>query len=440
MWSAASVNDLELKAAFLKARDARQHLLEATRTSGHTTNQPTVLFFGTNIPGPDKFRPGSTALVQQAMALLQEPLDLETHSKGCDLLGPFQMAVTLAPPETVKTAAMVIETSLPAGRLLDIDIYTPGGVQVDRATVQAPPRTCLLCAEPAGACIRLGRHSALELREAVDHLLQPWVPGLPAISPGDLAQALVQGALQELRVTPKPGLVDGLDNGSHRDLTYVNMEASAGLLSIYYDEILHCFTHQKPLQDFVQAGKDAEGRMFSAIQANAHKGYIFLSGLVLLALCECQGEMPRLRGTIAQLATRFFAQFDPPGGATLRHRQTVGGIQAEAVQGLPAIFDWGLPRYQEALHAGWGQEAAAFYLMAMLMQCVEDTTALQRCGPDGLQRVKQDGLRLQRLLETRECPKAWLSELNLEYQRLGLTMGGVADCMALTFALTAPTP
>ena len=78
--------------------------------------------------------------------------------------------------------------------------------------------------------------------------------------------------------------------------------------------------------------------------------------------------------------------------------------------------------------------------MAMLMQTVEDTTAIQRCGPEGLQRVKRDGRRLQHLLESRQCPKAWLSELNLDYQRLGLTMGGVADCMALTFALTAPRP
>ncbi len=440
MLSAASVNDIELKAAFLQARDARQHLLGATLTSAQSTHKATVLFLGTNIPGPDKFRPGSTALIQHAMVSLQAAIGLEMLHADSDLLGPFRMAVAQASPEAVKAVAMAVETDLPAARLLDIDVYRSDGTQVDRAAVQAPARPCLLCVEPAGACIRLGRHAAIELREVVDQHLRPWVPGIPSTTPSKLALALVQGARQELQVTPKPGLVDGLDSGSHRDLTYINMEASAGLLSIYFDEILRSFSQQRPLQDFVQAGRDAEGRMVHAIQANAHKGYIFLSGLVLLALCECQGDLTRLRSTISQLATRFFTQFDPPGGNTVRHRQAVGGIQAEAQQGLPAIFECGVPRYLEALNAGWHREDAAFYLMAMLMQTVEDTTAIQRCGPEGLQRVKRDGRRLQHLLESRQCPKAWLSELNLDYQRLGLTMGGVADCMALTFALTAPRP
>ena len=35
-----------------------------------------------------------------------------------------------------------------------------------------------------------------------------------------LAVTLVQGATRELELTPKPGLVDQLDNGSHPDLTF----------------------------------------------------------------------------------------------------------------------------------------------------------------------------------------------------------------------------
>jgi len=39
------------------------------------------------------------------------------------------------------------------------------------------------------------------------------------------------------------------------------------------------------------------------------------------------------------------------------------------------------------------------------------------------------------MLERRQSPRQWLAELNEVYRRMGLTMGGVADCMALTFAL-----
>jgi triphosphoribosyl-dephospho-CoA synthase len=113
----------------------------------------------------------------------------------------------------------------------------------------------------------------------------------------------------------------------------------------------------------------------------------------------------------------------------------LGGIQAEAEQGLPAVFEHGWPRYREALEAGWGREQASFYLMSVLMQRVEDTTAIRRCGLEGLSRLRRDGARLQRLLERQQAPEQMLTDLNQEYRRSGLTMGGVADCMALTFAL-----
>ena len=54
-------------------------------------------------------------------------------------------------------------------------------------------------------------------------------------------------------------------------------------------------------------------------------------------------------------------------------------------------------------------------------------------GFEGLSRLRRDGA-LQRLLE-QQAPEPMLAYLNREYRRSGLTMGGVADCMALTFAL-----
>jgi triphosphoribosyl-dephospho-CoA synthase len=102
---------------------------------------------------------------------------------------------------------------------------------------------------------------------------------------------------------------------------------------------------------------------------------------------------------------------------------------------LPAVFEHGWPKYREALEAGWEPEHAGFYLMAVLMQKVEDTTAVSRCGLEGLSRLRRDGAHLQRLLEQQRAPEPALAALNQEYRKSGLTMGGVADCMALTFAL-----
>jgi triphosphoribosyl-dephospho-CoA synthase len=287
----------------------------------------------------------------------------------------------------------------------------------------------------------VGRHAPEELRERVDALLRPWLPARRFLRPEALAANLSLGALRELELTPKPGLVDRRDSGSHPDLSLAAMRASVALLPRYFDALLRCLREDRPLPELVQAGIDAEARMALAVRSNAHRGYIFLAGLALMGAQACGGSLDLLPGAIAERAGAFFADFGAPDsrGARIRDRHGLGGIRAEAQAGLPAVFRHGWPRYREALEAGWDPDHAAFYLMAVLMQRVEDTTAVNRCGLEGLARLRRDGAALQRLLERGCDPEPALAALNREYRAAGLTMGGVADCMALTFALEEST-
>ncbi len=243
--------------------------------------------------------------------------------------------------------------------------------------------------------------------------------------------------MRELDLTPKPGLVDRRDNGSHPDLCYADMRASVELLPCYFEDILACHRQQRPMRDFVLAGIAAENRMRQQIHSNAHKGFIFLSGLVLMAACRCDGQAVLFRHAISEVAVTFFGEFGARDshGAQVRKSYEVGGLRAEAEQGLPSIFEYGWPKYREALEANWDPKHASFYAMAILMQRVEDTTAIHRCSLEGLYRLRRDGARLQRALEDQQAPEFMLATLNREYRRSGLTMGGVADCMALIFAL-----
>jgi triphosphoribosyl-dephospho-CoA synthase len=142
---------------------------------------------------------------------------------------------------------------------------------------------------------------------------------------------------------------------------------------------------------------------------------------------------------VGERARAFFAAHGDPDshGAQLRRRHHLGGVRAEAEAGLPSVFQHGWPAYREALDAGWDEDHAAFYLMAVLMQRVEDTTAVHRCGLEGLACLRRDGARLQRILEGQGDPVPWLAARNRAYVRMNLTMGGVADSMALVFALEA---
>lgn len=268
--------------------------------------------------------------------------------------------------------------------------------------------------------------------------------------PENLARNLAHGAMLELRLTPKPGLVDLRSQGSHPDLSVVLMTRSASLLPAYFRELLEAERRGRGFAACMEAGRRAESRMLSAVGSNTHRGLIFLGGLLLLSSCrevdwrEGHG-MGDLRLNCSLLAEEFFrggdlkgtggpARRDESHGAEARRIHSIGGVRAEALAGLPAVFEVGLPAFVERL-PGRDFVQASHYAMSRLMQIVEDTTAVHRCGPAGLSRIRQDGRLLQRVLEEEGDHLSLLEHWDTEYAEMGLTMGGVADCLSLTYAL-----
>ena len=250
-----------------------------------------------------------------------------------------------------------------------------------------------------------------------------------------LAASLAAGLRLELTLTPKPGLVDLLDNGSHPDLSLPRMIASIDLVETYLKDLAALLSQGAGLGRLVEAGRRAEERMLSRLGTNTHRGAIFLMGLLLTARARCGSDDPDfLRPALKMAAEEFFSGFPPSGshGAKTRRDYRVGGVVAEALGGLPSLFDIALPAYLHAFPEH-GPGGSAFAMMGALMRAVEDTTTLYRGGPLGLARLRADGERLQKALEHREDPFPLLLELNRDYRRLNLTMGGVADILALAF-------
>jgi holo-ACP synthase CitX len=415
-----------LRRRLLEAREARQAIVDrAVGPAGP------LLIVAANLPGADKSPPGLDAFWSEALRAIEARLPVASLEAGRDAMGPWTLYRVRVEADTAKRTAVEIEGGLPGGRLLDLDVVSTDGRRLGRASLGLPPRPCLLCAQPAFECIRLKRHSGADVERTAARLVAS--SRLPARR---LAACLVRGARAELDLTPKPGLVDRLDNGSHPDLSFDDMSRSIDLLPAYFDELL-ALDDPLDLPACVAAGTRAELRMVDAVGANAHKGYIFLAGLVLLA-ARAAADHESLRSSVSTLARRILDERSPPGpagappshGARARADHGVGGILDEALRGLPSVFERGLPGLATSADG-----TAGHLLMAVLMQSVEDTTAVHRCGPDGLARLRADGLRLERMIESGEDCLPWLTVLNDEYRRLNLTMGGVADCMALCFAL-----
>ena len=444
-------------AAYLEARDARAALGAELVRRARDRGKSAIVWIAVNVPGPDKHPPGIDAVFGGAAAALDRLPGAELALQGRDLLGPYAALLAAAPPEDAKRAAVGAEAAAPARRLIDIDVYDQEGLAVDRARLGIPQRPCLVCSEPARECIAAGRHGAGALAGAVQELLAP-------LRPAALARRLAAGAEAELDLTPKPGLVDRHDSGSHPDLSYAQMRRSIGLLPTYFEDLLALRRAGAGLGACIDAGRRAERRMAEAAGANAHRGYIFLCGLLLLAACDAEEAATRaeaplglvapaagavvsgrrfegLRHHVRSLAREFFDDHPAHDGSTALHGSRVrrqlgiGGIRAEARDGMPAVFDEGLPAYEDALARTSDAHLAAFALLGVLMQCVEDTTTLHRCGRIGLARLRHDGRVLADMVAAGADPVPCLEAWNRDYQRLGMTMGGVADCMALVFAL-----
>lgn len=444
--------------AYLDARDARDALVAEVVRRARGRGSQAVVWMTANVPGPDKRPPGLDDVFNRAREAAERHLPgANLAVEGGDFLGPYAALFVCGDPAGVKRAAVALEEEVGERRLIDIDVYDEQGLPWDRARLGLPQRTCLVCDEPARECIRLQRHTPHELATAVTALVAP------TLSADALARRLVAGARIELDVTPKPGLVDQHDNGSHPDLSHALMTQSIALLPAYFDELLALRRAGAGLALCIDAGCRAERRMFDAIGANAHRGYIFLSGLLLLAACDVEGGPPHadaspapdpalgeggiagrnlvgLRTRLRALAREFFDRTPAPNrpasshAAPVRGRRGVDGIRAEALAGLPSVFDQGLPAYQNALRRSGTFMLASYTLLGVLMRSVEDTTAIHRCGPGGLVRLRQDGAALSQLVASGANPLPFLEALNDEYRRLRLTMGGVADCMAVVYA------
>lgn len=251
-----------------------------------------------------------------------------------------------------------------------------------------------------------------------------------------LAKSLVKGATRELYLTPKPGLVDRADNGSHPDLSIPIMERSIGYVSDYLFEIVSSLANGEPFLCQKAIGMRADQRLLDSLGTNTHKGFIFLSGMLLIARWHAaSSEEHAIRTALSSLSVNFFAAGDEQSsnGQQARKRYNTGGIILESIKGFASVFDEALPAFRQAMLAHGNIELASFFMLARLMQSVEDTTALHRAGIEGLLRVKRDGQELEQILIRGDDYLDYLRALNGDYIRMNLTMGGVADMLGISF-------
>ena len=428
----------------------------------------TVVSITSNMPGSVKYSEATVYLVYAAVDMMRRRLCqagfslLEERVCHCPA-GPAAMLAVLGDANCIKAAAVAIEEEQRYGRLLDIDVFNPAGEQISRANIGLTTRRCLVCSENAIVCMRDSRHKPEEVATAVQTLVVKYQADRVAL-PAEvelIGSIALEAMLLEAACAPAPGLVDRFNSGAHQDMDIFSfLKSSSALAPALYQCALAAWKHSAAPSGLLpvlrEIGMKAEVSMFRATGGvNTQKGLLFLMGIVvaatILACKSCKKEVSaeRILQTAAEICYGIVAQElgelserRPDRQLTAGERfylsAGITGIRGEIEAGLPAVAESGLPNLREAFGQGLSLNDALVHTLLCLMTVTQDTTILKRHGLTVLKAVQQDALDIVHLGGMyNEQGKMRVEDLDKVYIKRGISPGGSADLLAVTYFLYA---
>lgn len=429
--------------------EARERRAAQQRRMLETYGVP-LISFTMNIAGPVK----DTPLIRRGFLWGTEQLDAALCAARFPVLRREETAAATGceafyaadgPPEKLKELCVSIEEANPLGRLFDMDVLDARGRKLDRKT----ERRCIVCGAAGRACASRRVHSVAELQSATRGILTEHF----RIADRKKAASLVTKALlDEVCTTPKPGLVDRGNNGSHRDMDIFTFMASAAALAPYWEECVEIGQEtagdapDRTFRRLRKAGQAAERAMFSATGGiNTHKGAIFTLGTVCGAVgrlwnAEDPCREPKriaaecavmCREAIAADWTAMSGENAHTAGERLYLRSGLMGVRGELSAGLPAVIETALPVLERALAEGRSKNDAGATALLYLIALGRDTNMAARSDPETADAVAGE---VRALLKQTPLPSMGeISKLDDRFIRRNLSPGGCADLLAVAF-------
>ena len=265
----------------------------------------------------------------------------------------------------------------------------------------------------------------------------------------DIAIAATEALLLEVAATPKPGLVDRNNSGSHTDMDITTFETSAIALSPYFYRfaLYGAESRDREPEDLLTSartiGIHAEQAMFLATNGvNTHKGAIFSGGILCVAygyLGEAANDILLLQEVcrrIAQPVMEDLQKIDSASataGERLFLDHGVLGIRGEAAQGFPTVFQVAAPAMRRFLQQGYSRNDAGILTLIHIMAELPDTNVMHRSSYEEavdlqkrMKNLAESGLENLPYLEI-------LEELDREFIHRNISPGGCADLLAMTY-------
>ena len=424
--------------------DAREDRVRKQRKMQEENKCP-LICFTMNIAGPAKTSDAIKRAFNYGIASLDKKLEeFEIPSKKIEypLSGPTAFYSVLGDAETIKKLCVEIEESCPLGRLFDMDVIDTSLQKIERHV----QRRCIICGKEGRSCAAGRVHSVQELQNKTAKIIAEHF----AVIDADIISRLGKKALiQEVMTTPKPGLVDSDNSGSHTDMNLETFLKSADAIHPYFKK---CFdigvdtTELDPAKTFEllrEEGLQAEKDMYLATNGiNTHKGIIYSLGIIMGAIgrlwsTELNGisieNILKECARLVEVSTKNDLEKidESTAGGRLYLTRGKAGIRGEVALGFPSIHNIGLPAYKNAINGGYNKNDAGVITLLHLIANIYDSNLYNRGGNEGVLWAQDYAKKLCGVPFTTDGIK----KMDDDFIKKNLSPGGSADLLAITYFL-----
>jgi triphosphoribosyl-dephospho-CoA synthase len=264
-----------------------------------------------------------------------------------------------------------------------------------------------------------------------------------------------ESLIAEVSTTPKPGLVDMISNGAHKDMNYNIFMDSAKAISPYFFKMAEQgYGWKASLPELFKVirviGMEAEKVMYQATgHVNTPKGLIFSAGILSTTAAYVYSKIGKfdtdmifeicIQMTEAAIEKDFKnidGKHPKTNGERLYIQYGNKGIRGEVQKGFPTVRNLSLPVLTDLMELNCSRNLSQIQVLMILMAFTEDTNVLARHNKETLHYVQEtaknflshggifanDGMYELRNMDTLFIEK-------------NISSGGCADLLAVTIML-----
>lgn len=266
---------------------------------------------------------------------------------------------------------------------------------------------------------------------------------------------IIESMLTEVGCTPKPGLVDLYNSGSHHDMNYNTFVKSTYSLESTFEKCIFAgFKHDKKLSDLFpklqEIGLEGEEKMYKATGGiNTQKGLIFSMAIIAAAggyalrqdlLLKVKNLIPLVKRITRGLVARNFSGIKNKCSSKLTAgekafiKYNMSGIRGEVEAGFPSVCKISLPTLNKFIEKGFGFNDSLLASLLALMSQVKDTTIISRGGSDSLDWMHNYAAAIysEYIKAGSKTRIDLLKQMNAMFVARNLSPGGCADLLAVT--------